>query len=200
MRDARVLATRSGPGVRRTGLLAGQGMMLGLAIGDALGNTSEGMSATERKARFGEIRNYLRHPRFGDARGYPSDDTQLAFWTLERLIADGGVRAGTCNRRVHPERDLRHRRHGLSRRCIIAGAGGDWRECGVAVGRQRCADADRADSDPPSSPPGPDLWADTALCAMLTHNDSASISCVSLSFTPLGVACNGGFARARMVG
>lgn len=46
-----------------------EGMCLGLAIEDALGNTSEGMSAQSRKQRHGEIRDYLPHPYFGDRRG-----------------------------------------------------------------------------------------------------------------------------------
>ena len=35
-----------------------EGMMLGLAIGDALGNTSEGMLPSARQGRFGEIRDF----------------------------------------------------------------------------------------------------------------------------------------------
>lgn len=64
-----------------------EGMLLGLAIGDALGNTSEGLPPAERAARFGEITDYLPHPRAGGRPvGLPSDDTQLAFWTLESLL------------------------------------------------------------------------------------------------------------------
>src|SRR5690606_21567007 len=33
-----------------------EGMLLGLAIGDALGNTSEGMRPNDRERRYGEIR------------------------------------------------------------------------------------------------------------------------------------------------
>ena len=66
-----------------------RGMMLGLAIGDALGNTSEGMNPSQRRAAHGEIRDYLPnwhlHTQGIDQQqlGLPSDDTQLAFWTLE---------------------------------------------------------------------------------------------------------------------
>ena len=68
-----------------------KGMMLGLAIGDSLGNTTEGMLPGARRDRFGEIRNYLPN-RHADEKaiGLPSDDTQLAFWTLEQMIADKG--------------------------------------------------------------------------------------------------------------
>ena len=67
-----------------------EGMMLGLAIGDSLGNTSEGMLPGDRQKRFGEVRDYLpnRHvetPPGQTPKGYPSDDTQLAFWTWSRF-------------------------------------------------------------------------------------------------------------------
>ena len=65
-----------------------EGMLLGVAIGDALGNSSEGFFPDARHERFGEVRDYLYNPRYHDRRGYPSDDTQLAFWTLEQLLAD----------------------------------------------------------------------------------------------------------------
>ena len=67
-----------------------EGMMLGLAIGDALGNTSEGMLPGTRFNSHGEIRDYLpnRYANY-ERKGMPTDDTQLAFWTLEQLLADG---------------------------------------------------------------------------------------------------------------
>lgn len=58
-----------------------RGMLLGLAIGDALGHGSEGLNLDERRRRFGEIRDYVT----GTA-GLPTDDTQLAFWTVESLL------------------------------------------------------------------------------------------------------------------
>lgn len=54
-------------------------MMLCLAVGDALGNPTESMLPGERRRLCGEIRTYIPHPACGDARGYPSDDTQMAF-------------------------------------------------------------------------------------------------------------------------
>jgi hypothetical protein len=60
-----------------------EGMLLGLAIGDSLGNTTEGQLPRSRR----DIRYYEpnRHAG-GRAVGVPSDDTQLAFWTLEHLL------------------------------------------------------------------------------------------------------------------
>jgi ADP-ribosyl-[dinitrogen reductase] hydrolase len=69
-----------------------EGMLLGLAIGDALGNTCEAQIPAERRERHGEIRHYLPN-QYADNRpmGVPSDDTQLAFWTLENLLENDGL-------------------------------------------------------------------------------------------------------------
>lgn len=68
--------------------------MLGMAIGDSLGNTSEGQLPEERSRTFGTIRDYLPNHHVkgaataatGRPKGYPTDDTQLAFWTLEQML------------------------------------------------------------------------------------------------------------------
>src|SRR5947208_424307 len=68
------------------------GMLVGLAVGDSLGNTSESMPPSARRALHGEIRNYLPNRHAGGRLvGLPSDDTQLAFRTLEQLLEDGAV-------------------------------------------------------------------------------------------------------------
>ena len=77
-----------------SGLLESDGrvraMLLGVAIGDALGNTSESMTPRERHARHGEIRGYLPNPHAeGRAVGLPSDDTQLTIWSLDSMLACG---------------------------------------------------------------------------------------------------------------
>lgn len=69
------------------------GLMLGLAIGDALGNSCESMSPSERHATRGEVRDYAAREDEG-AVGLPSDDTQMAAWTLECLLADDALLAG----------------------------------------------------------------------------------------------------------
>jgi hypothetical protein len=87
--------------IRRAALLEGvpdtsprawdrvEGMLLGLAIGDALGNTTEGQFPGARRAAHGETRDYLPNYKAQDRRvGLPSDDTQLAFWTLEQALED----------------------------------------------------------------------------------------------------------------
>jgi hypothetical protein len=83
-----------------------EGMMLGLAIGDALGNTSEGQLPSQRRRVHGEIRNYLPNRYAANTPvGLPSDDSQMAFWTLEQMLADGclvpeSIANCFCRRRI----------------------------------------------------------------------------------------------------
>lgn len=157
-----------------------EGMLLGLAIGDALGNTSEGLLPHERRARHGEVREYLLNHRAECRRvGLPSDDSQLAFWTLEQLLTDG---------ESVPERLAA--RFGASR---IFGAGGTVREFlanlreGVPwheAGPESAGNGALMRIAPMLVPhlrrPSSALWTDTALAAMTTHNDTASTaSCVA---------------------
>lgn len=150
-----------------------EGMMLGLAIGDALGNTSEGLLPQERRQKYGEVRDYIPHPRVGGQVGLPSDDTQLAFWTLEQLVADGGF---------NPERlagrFCRDRIFGIGStvREFIRNykAGQPWHQCGPRSGGNGALMRIAPIIIPHLRSATPDLWRDTALAAMLTHNDSAS--------------------------
>ena len=79
-----------GPGPTSWNRVAG--MLVGLAVGDSLGNTSESLAPVRRRELFGEIRDFLPNRHAGHRRvGLPSDDTQLAFWTVEHLLEDGGL-------------------------------------------------------------------------------------------------------------
>jgi ADP-ribosyl-[dinitrogen reductase] hydrolase len=157
-----------------------EGMMLGLAIGDALGNTSESQLPQARHAAYGEIRDYLPN-RYADGRrvGLPSDDTQLAFWTLEQMIADGGfdpehVAARFCRDRIYGI--------GSAVRQFIANrkAGLPWQRCGVKSAGNGALMRIAPMVIPHLMSGTPDLWVDAALSAMITHNDSASIAtCLS---------------------
>jgi len=64
-----------------------EGMLFGLAISDALGNTTESQLPATRRQSHGEIRDYLPN-RYADGRpvGLPSDDSQMAFWTLGNFL------------------------------------------------------------------------------------------------------------------
>lgn len=64
------------------------GLLLGIAIGDALGNTTEIQTPKERHMKYGVITDYLpnKHAHYSRT-GLPSDDTQLAFDTLAIILS-----------------------------------------------------------------------------------------------------------------
>lgn len=156
-----------------------EGMMLGLAIGDALGNTTESWFPRERRARFGEIRDYLPNRETGEKKGLPSDDTQLAFWTLEQMQEDRGfvperVASRFCRGRIFGiggtvREFIRNYKNGLR-----------WYQCGPQSAGNGALMRIAPMLIPHLRPTTPDLWIDTALSAMITHNDSGSIAaCLS---------------------
>jgi len=159
-----------------------EGMMLGLAIGDSLGNGSEAQRPQDRMARFGEIRDYLPQP-YAESRavGLPSDDTQLAFWTLEHMLAEDGLtpielaRLFTSGRRIFGI--------GGSVRQFIRNfkeLGLPWYEAGPKSSGNGALMRIAPMLIPYVRRPCSDLWVDTALSAMMTHNDSGSIAaCVA---------------------
>jgi ADP-ribosyl-[dinitrogen reductase] hydrolase len=152
-----------------------EGMLLGVAIGDSLGITSEGMLASERKARFGEIRDYIPNRYVDKAIGFPSDDTQLTFWTLEQMVADGGFFPDHVAKRF-----LNGRIFGLGsavRRFLTNySSGRPWHQSGPASAGNGALMRISPVSIPHLRKGGTDLWVDAALCAMMTHNDTCSIS------------------------
>ncbi len=153
-----------------------EGMLLGLAIGDALGNTSESQNPDERRERYGEIRDYLPNSHVGGrAVGLPSDDTQLAFWTVEQLLADGEliperVAARFCREPIYGI--------GSAVTEFLANfkAGRPWDQCGARSSGNGALMRIAPAVLPYLRQPGPGLWASTALLAMITHNDAASTS------------------------
>ena len=180
------LALLQGPKDRVTGAVPAdriRGMLLGLAIGDALGNTSEGLSATERHDRYGEIRDYLPNPRAGNTRvGLPSDDSQLAFRTLESLLELGMIDPADLSARFATgeifgigrsvRQFLGNREQGVAPwyRCGAesAGNGALMRIAPVVLAHPEGA--------------GPALWLDAALASIVTHRDACSVaSCVAFT-------------------
>ena len=155
-----------------------EGMLLGLAAGDALGNTSESMTAADRRARRGEIRDYAPNRHAGGAAvGLPSDDTQMAFWALEEMLASGGLDPGRVadafrdGRRIF---GLGSSVRGFLRASRAGGTWIDWAQPSAGNGAlMRIAPA----LLPHVQSPTPDLWGAAALLGAVTHNDEASISC-----------------------
>jgi ADP-ribosyl-[dinitrogen reductase] hydrolase len=160
-----------------------RGMMLGLAIGDALGNTSEGMNPAERRGRHGEIRDY-RPNGYAEGRrvGLPSDDTQLAFWTIEHLLDNDGQLSPD----MLAESFARRRIFGIGntvRQFLAARSrGATWHDAAVASAGNGALMRIAPILLPHLLGGGADLWADAALCAAVTHNDQASIAaCVAFT-------------------
>ena len=152
-----------------------EGMLLGLAIGDALGNTSESKTPPERRMRYGEIRDYLpdRHAA-GAAVGLPSDDSQLAFWLLEQLNADGELLPEQLARRF-----TRQQIFGIGstvQKFLVnyKEQGLPWYDSGVHSAGNGALMRIAPILLPHLRAPSNKLWVDTALAAMVTHNDAAS--------------------------
>ena len=158
-----------------------RGMLLGLAIGDALGNTSESLTAADRETQYGEIRDYLPNHHAGGARvGLPSDDSQLAFWTLESLLECGGLdpddlSARFASRQIFGigqsvQKFLANRERGVT----------PWYHCGAesAGNGALMRIAPLVILHPEGSSAA--LWLDTALASIVTHRDACSVaSCVA---------------------
>ena len=150
------------------------GMLTGLAVGDSLGNTTEGRTPAVRRQEHGEIRDYLPN-RYAEYRpvGLPSDDSQMAFWTVEHLLERGCLdpdRLGElfCSRQifgmggtVRAFRSEWNRMHDwLEATQESAGNGALMRIAPVVL--------------PHLASPGPALWVDAVIGGSVTHNDYAS--------------------------
>ena len=152
-----------------------EGMLLGIAIGDALGATTEGLKPSDRR-RLGEIRDYVPDRRPGQNRpiGIGTDDTQMSFWTVEQLIDDHGLRPESLARKF-----CEHR---------IWGIGGtvrkfvenfkDKHQPWYQAGLESLGNGALMRIAPVLLPylrnPGPSMYADAAIATMITHNDFAN--------------------------
>jgi len=176
----------SAPGPLPAGFGAARldGMLAGLAIGDALGYPTEGMPPAERRTVHGEVRDYLV---LGDDRataGRPSDETQLAFWALADIVHAGRFRPDKVAQAWAKEPIF-----GLSpavRDFVKAYRAGSmpWYRCGAKV-----PDADALARVPALLVPhlrdgSTALWADVALGVMMTHDDSAVLA-ASLAYAAI---------------
>ncbi len=161
-----------------------EGMLLGLAIGDALGNTTEGQSTGERADLRGEIRDYLPN-WYADERsvGVPSDDSQMAFWTVQHLVEHRGLdpaALATCfaMRRIFGIGSaVRSFQKHMAR-------GVPWQEAAPDSAGNGALMRIAPMVLPHLRAPSAALWTDTALSARITHNDSSSVA-ASVAFVEL---------------
>jgi ADP-ribosylglycohydrolase len=159
-----------------------EGMLLGLAIGDSLGNTSESMFPSDRKDLYGETRDYWPNPRADlGALGTPSDDTQLAFWTLEHLLEQDGLVPDKLAE-IFSTSQIFGIGNTVRRFVMNMRSGTTWYEAGPQSEASGNGALMRIAPIlvPHLKSGGTGLWADTALCAMITHNDRTSTaSCLA---------------------
>lgn len=151
-------------------------MLVGLAVGDALGNTTAGWLPARRQAVYGEVRDYRPHPATGRPHGLPSDDSQLAFWTLEQLLANFGLEPDHLAARFC--RDHIFGIGGTVREFVV-----NYRERGLPwyMAGPRSAGNGALMRIAPRLLPHlrsgtSDVWADVVLAALITHRDPASPS------------------------
>lgn len=157
-----------------------EGMLLGLAIGDALGNSSESLNPPERRAKYGEVRDYLLNRHAGGQRmGLPSDDTQMAFWTLEHLLQNGRIDPEQLAE-IFSSRPIFGIGRTVSAFVRAFRQGREWYEASQRSAGNGALMRIAPVLVPHLAGPSPALWEDTVLAGALTHNDSSSIAaCVA---------------------
>ena len=153
-----------------------KGMLLGLAIGDSLGNTSEPMTPQERAQRFGQIDFYLPHRRADYQKiGLPSDDTQLAFLTLQNLLKYGQLQPDALAAEFGKKRiyGLGRTLRQFKKNAKTPLPWEDWGTPSVGNGAlMRIAPV----LVPHLKCPSTDLWESTAIAAAITHKGEAAVS------------------------
>jgi ADP-ribosylglycohydrolase len=158
-----------------------EGMLVGLAVGDALGLPTEyAYTPQQRRAEFGTIRDHEDNPP--TLRGSVSDDTQMSLWTLERLLDLGRLDLDGLARCFVERRDR------------LVGMGGtvafglDQHEKRLRDGTpplHLCPGPGRGDGTlmryaplllPHLRSPSPGLWRDVTLASFLTHAGTVPLS------------------------
>jgi ADP-ribosylglycohydrolase len=158
-------------------------MMLGLAVGDALGIRTETMLPQYRRQKYGEIRDYLPNRYAPEGRGLASDDSQLAFWTLEQINHDQGFMPDNVAQRFTRERIIGIG-SSVTKFLYNYQSGKPWYEAGPPSAGNGALMRIAPMLIPHLNSATTNLWVDTALSAMMTHNDSGSTA-ACLSFINL---------------
>jgi len=152
-----------------------RGMLLGIAIGDALGNTSESINPPQREDEHGEIRDYLPNSRAADrAIGLPSDETQLAFWALESLLEKGHIEPEHLLE-LYEDRQIVRPGHAVERAIEAYRYGAAWREAGEPSAGNGALSRMPVAVLPHIPNPGRKLWEDVVFMTMITHDDEMAV-------------------------
>jgi len=161
-----------------------EGMLLGLAVGDALGATTEGQKPAKRHNQYGELRGYVPGKLSNNkAVGVATDDTQMSFWTIEQLIDDMGLNPDNLMREKFCKEPITG--IGSTVKASVENYKNKhlpWYKAGVdSLGNgalMRIAPIVL----PHLHNPHPSLYADAALAAMITHNSFGSnAACVAFA-------------------
>ena len=115
------------------------GCLIGLAVGDALGMSVEGLSQEERGTAFGYLTDYRdssSHPRHKTPlqRGQYTDDTQLSLATVDSLLESPTISFSDMARRfaeLYKSGELRRAGYATQQACKRLNQGYSWEESGT---------------------------------------------------------------------
>ncbi len=151
-------------------------MLLGVAIGDALGNRSESRLPHQRRAAFGHISDYLPNHHAGGRRvGTPTDDTQLTFWTVEHLLERGRVDPAALSD-MFASRRIYGRGRATGDFVDARRRGAPWHDAGQPSAGNGALMRIAPMVLPHLTREDESLWDDTAVAAAITHNDPLAIA------------------------
>jgi ADP-ribosyl-[dinitrogen reductase] hydrolase len=170
-----------------------EGMLLGVAVGDALGHSTEWKFDSETRHRqFGLILDHVAPPN--STPGRISDDTQLTFWTVERLLKLGRFDFDDL---AQCFADRRSKIVGFGKNTVASLQRHTERFATGKPERHLCAGDPIVDGRgngalmrfaplvlPHLKRPASDLWADAALSGLITHGHPCALSS-TLAFTHL---------------
>lgn len=153
-----------------------RGMLLGVAIGDSLGNRTQRLTPAERDAQYGRITGYLpsRYAN-GAMAGTPSDDTQLTARALEQLIEHGALVPDDLAFRIANDRIFGVGKATLEF-CKAMRAGAPWWEATQLSAGNGAMMRITPTVIPHVVSGGTALWSDTMLATAVTHNDPMAIA------------------------
>ena len=162
-----------------------QGMLVGLAVGDALGHSTEWQYDPDRRHReFGTIVDHVSPS--SSQPGRISDDTQMSFWTLEYLLARGALdfeqlASWFVERRGRIVGGGRNTAGALARHAErLRGGGPPWYACAGDPRMEGRGNGAVMRFAPLLLPhlrrPSTQLWADLTLGTLVTHGHPAALS------------------------